>query len=825
MRTVGGWFDELRDAGRALLRRPLYSILATLILALGLAASLAVFTYFNGFYQPFPGVDPKGLVQAFDGSDENPYGIFSYLDYLDYAKEATAGFSSMAAVSNGYAASVWHEESTEVAFLEAVSGSYFPTLDVEMSVGRGLGPGDDIPGADPAAVISYAWFQRQWHGDPSVVGSIVLFNSRPYTVVGVAAPSFRGSLSDIQPDAWLPFAPFATRYTSWATASEQREAPLVRILGRLRDGVDRRQAAAELSRVAAGLDEIVPRESTRPRRPSLAPATWIDPATRVQESDTVRMMMAAAAGFLLLVCANVGNLLLAMSAGRRREMALRAALGAPRGRLLRQVLLESLVLATAAGGVALALAAPMALRLGSYFARPSVWGENAARQMTLDARVVWVALGVSVVTAALAGLFPALAASRRDVAATLKTGSADAEGPPARMGSWRLPGTRDLMVSAQVAFSVVLLVVAGLTLRTLSKVGQIDPGFDYRPMIGGYISTSSTSVTEAERDLWFRTLAERLTEEPWVRSATISDQAPLTGHGSLDFQSDDVVDPVRTVISSGIPGYFHTLGMHVLRGREFTASDSLEAPDVAILNEAAVRRFFPGSDGVGRQIRQSSPDGPGRVYEVVGVVNDARIQNYLAAPEPVVYFTNRQQHYATGRAIAVSVTIGPKAAVPRLYQWLRAFEPHVAIVNLVAYTDVVRGHAYVQRMNAQMFSALAILGLILAAVGIFSVTSLAVTQRSQEIGVRMAIGAQRGDIGRLVLRRIFSTVALGLGVGLAASYALAGLARSLLFGVGATDPVSITSAALVLLVAALVAGLVPAQRAAAVDPIRSLKAE
>jgi len=411
------------------------------------------------------------------------------------------------------------------------------------------------------------------------------------------------------------------------------------------------------------------------------------------------------------------------------------------------------------------------------------------------------------------------------VAATLKTGSANGEGPPARLGGWRLPSTRDLMVSAQVALSVVLLVVAGLTLRTLSKVGEIDPGFDYRPLIGGYISTSSTSVTESERDLWFRTLAERLTDEPWVRSATISDQAPLSGHGSLDFQSDDVIDPVSTVVSVGIPGYFRTLGMHVLRGRDFAASDSMGAPDVAILNEAAVRRFFPGGDGIGRQIRQPSPNSSARAYEVVGVVTDARIRSYLAQPEPVVYLTNRQQSYASGRGITVSVNIDPEAAVPRLYRWLRTVEPHMAIVNLVAYTDVVRGHTYVQRMNAQMFSALAILGLILAAVGIFSVTSLAVTQRAREIGVRMALGARREDIGGLVLRRIFWTVALGLGVGLVASYALAGLARSLLFGVGATDPLSITLAALVLLASALVAGLVPARRAAAVDPIRSLEAE
>lgn len=822
---VGGWFDEIRDAGRALLRRPLYSTLAMAILALGLSAGLAVFTYVNGFYQPFPGVDAKGLVQVFDGSDEDPFGLFSYLDYLDYAEMAKGTFSDMAAVSNGYAASIWHEESTEVAFLEAVSGSFFSTLDVEMSAGRGLTPDDDRPGAGPAAVISYEWWQRQWDGDPAVVGSVVRFNSRPYTVVGVAAPRFRGSLSAIQPDAWLPFAPFATRYTSWADASERREAPLVRMLGRLRDGADRGQASQELARVAAGLDEVAPREASRPRRPAVEPATWIDPSTRMAESDTVRMMTAAAAGFLLLVCANVGNLLLAVAAGRRREMALRAALGASRGRLLRHVMFESLILATGAGVLALLVAGPAALRLGSYFARPSVWGENAARQMTVDARVVLVALGVSVVTAVLAGLLPALTASRRDVVSSLKTGAGDADTHPLLLGGWRLPGARELMVSAQVALSVVLLMVAGLTLRTLTNVGEIDAGFDYRPMVGGYISTSSTSVTEPERDLWFRTLAERLSEEPWVRSATISDQAPLSDHGSMDFQSEHVVDPVRTVYSMGIPGYFETLGMRVLHGRDFTVEDSLGAPDVAVVNEAAVRRFFPSGDAVGQQIRQLSGAGPGRRYEVVGVVNDARIRSILADPEPVVYLTNRQQGYASGRGIAVAVDIDAGAAVPRLYEWLRGFESHVAIVNLVPYTEVVRGLTYAQRMNAQMFSTVAMMGLLLAAVGIFSVMSLSVTQRTREIGVRMAVGAQRPDIAGLVLRRAFSSVALGLGVGWITSLAMAGLVRGLLFGVAAADPVSFAAATGLFLVTALVAALVPANRAASLHPIRSLKAE
>ncbi len=817
---------DLRATLQGLIRRPFSSAVAVTILALGLSAGVGAFTYINGFRQPFPGVDARRLVRLFDATDEDPYGDLSYLDYLDYAKEATGAFEGIAAVQSGYAASVRHEASTEVVFLEAVSGNYFPLLGVEMSAGRGLRVEDDLPGAEPVAVISYGWWKRQWNGDPSVIGSVVYFNSRPHTVVGVASPRFLGSLASYRPDAWLPFEPFKARYTSWARASEQRDLPLVRVHARLRKGVTRQQATEELRRLASGLDEAYPREGARARRPTLAPATWIDPRARVAEAGTLRMMMAAAVGFLLLVCANVGNLLLAVAAGRRREMALRAALGATRGRLFLRALIESAVLAVAAGVVALALAGPAAMRLGSYFARPSVWGADVARHMTVDGHVVWFALAASLTVTVLAGLLPAVAASRRDVADILKTGAGDGEGPPRKVGGWRVPGARELMVSVQVGLSVVLLVVAGLTLRTLSNVTDIDPGFQYRDLLGSYISTSSTGVTVAERDQWFRNLAERLTEEPWVRSATISNQAPLSPHGTASFRLEGADKDVELVYSTVIPGFFQTLGMEVVRGRAFTRSDTLGAPGVAIVNEALVRRYFPGSDGLGRQLWWPGTNGAkDREYEIVGVVNDARVRDFLTAPEPVAYFANPQQSYASGSALTVATNIDPTAAVPRLYQWLRAFESHVAIVNVVPYTDVIRGFTYAQRMRAQMFSALALLGLVLAVVGIFSVMSLAVSQRTREIGVRMAIGASRVDIGGMVVRRVVASVLLGLVGGLAASWALKGLVKSLLFGVAATDPVSIAAAAVIFVVVALLAALLPAHRAASVDPMRSLRVE
>jgi len=814
---------EVGSAWRAMRRRPVHSALAVGILALGLTAGMGVFTYVNGFRQPFPGADPRGLVQLHHPTGGDPFGDLSYLDYLDYAGSGEAAFRGMAAVSAGYAASIRHESSTEVVFLEAVSGSYFPVLDVGMALGRGLRPDDDRRGADPVAVIAWSWWQRQWAGDPGILGSVVYFNYRPYTVVGVAAPEFHGSLASFRPEAWLPFAPFADRYTSWAGASELRDRPLVRAYARLGEGVGRQRAEAVLRGLGEGLDQRYPRAETGPREPFLTDATWIDPRARTAEAETLRIMLVAAGAFLLLVCANVANLLLASGLTRRREMAVRGALGASRGRIFRQVLVESLLLAAAAGLVALALAGPVALRLGSFFARPSVWGENVARTMTVDPRVLIAGVAAAVAACLLAGMMPGLAAARGDLAEILKSSGSSAP-PPSRLGALRLPGARELMVAAQAALAVVLLGVASLTLRTLDEVSRIDPGFDAAPMVASYVSTSSTGVTVEQRDGWFRELARRLEEEPWVRAATVSGQAPLSAHPSARFQIESGDAPVEVTYANVIPGYFATLGIATREGRTFENGDTLGAPLVAVVNEAFVRRHLAGARGSGTHLRRAD-DAQAPGIEIVGVVADARIEDLLAEPEPVVYLSNPQQGYPSGSALTVAVNGDPAAAALALRRWLRAYESHVAIVNVIPYAEVMRGFTYVQRMNAQMFSALAILGLVLSAAGIFSVLTLAVAQRTREIGVRMALGADRGDVGIAMLSRTAAAVVLGLVLGGLVSLGGARLARSLIFGVTSGGPGPFLAASAVFLVVALGTMAGPLLRATAVDPVRSLRSE
>ncbi|MGD8868140.1 MAG: ADOP family duplicated permease, partial [Gemmatimonadales bacterium] len=805
-------------------RRPFYSVVAVIILALGLTATMAVFTYVNGFYQPFPGVKAGGLLRVFGVENENPYTDISYLDFLDYS-EAKNAFTDFAATQPFYAASVRHETMTEVAFLEAVSGHYFDVLGIETAVGRGIQADDDRPAADPVAVISYAWWLRSFGGDPSIVGSTIYLNFRPFTLVGVASPEFLGTVSAFRPDVWIPIAPFADRYVSWTRQAENRDVPLVRVYTRLRKGTSEEQGLAELESMAAGLDEAYPRQS-EPRGVRLEGATWIDPRSRLAEQPTVRLMVVAAGVLLLLVCTNVANLLLSVATARQHEMSMRGALGASSGRLIRQVLTENALLAVAAGAVALLLASPASARLGSYFARPSVWGANVAREATVDLHVVVFALTISLVTGLIAGLLPALRATRRNLADTLKTQASQPIRGPRQFWGRRVPSLPDGLVAAQVALSVVLLVVAGLVIRTLVSVGNLDAGFSYDHLVVTHISTSSTTLEAGERDRFFREAARRISEEPWARAATVADFPLLSPHPSAEFRLDDQADPVPLVYSKVIPGFFEALGIEVLQGRAFGPADTMGTRDVAMVNDLLARRFFADANPVGRRIWWPGTNGRAdRSFEIVGVVRDTKTQDFLAEAEPAVYFSYPQHSYPTGSALLVSTMGDPDAAVPTLYRWLRDFEPHLAIVNIVPYNEVVRGFLYTHQMNAEMFSALAILGLALAAIGIFSVVSLAVNRRTREIGIRAAVGAKRADIGRMVITRAMTPVMVGLVIGLAASFAATGLVRSLLFGVEPNDPLTLAAGACVLVVAALVAAYLPARRATAVDPVTALRHE
>lgn len=821
---------DLRVAIRGILRRPIYPLVAVAILALGLSAGMAVFTYVRAFYQPFPGVDDDGLVSVFATQDDDAYQSLSYLDFVDYSEATVSSgnveqgvFHGLAAAQPYYAATVRLENETQIAFLEAVSGEYFSVLGGQTALGRVLRPDDDRPGADPSAVISHEWWRRSFGGDESVLGRTIYLNYRPYTVVGVASADFLGSTSGARPNVWIPFAPFRDRYTRWDQRAKDRDVPLVRVYGRLARGADPEQALAALTGAAAGLDDAYPKSNGGERKLRLEASTWIDPSTRVEEWSTVQVMTAAAGGLLLLVCANVANLLLSVASRRRRETAVRAALGAPPGRLVRQVLLENVVLSSVAGAVALWLANPLSHRLGAYFARPSVWGANIARETSVDVTVFVFALLVSVATGVVAGLLPASRIWRRDLLATLRTAGDSALAIPSRLLGWRIPGLRDVLVSAQVAMSVVLLVVAGLVLRSLVAAGELDPGFTYDPLVVGTLSTSSTDLEPEERAGFLREMSLRLAEEPWVRSTTVADYPLLSPHSTVELVPDGAEEPVPTVVARVMPSFFDALDIDVVDGRAFRyETDSADGRDVAMVNEAMARRFFADASPLGRRLAWPEEE---RSFEIVGVVRDTKTDDFFAEPAPTVYFSYPQHDFSTTATLMVAVEGDPPTAVPQVHRWLRDYESYLAIIHVVPYRDVVKGYLYTHRMNAEMFGVVAGLGLALSVLGIWSVVSLAVSRRTREIAVRMAIGAERADISRLVISRALGSVVLGLVVGLGLSYVLAGVVRGLLFGVEPTDPLTLAAGAGLLLLSAFYAAYVPARRAATVDPSVSLRQE
>ena len=818
-------YQDIQIAIRHIRRGPGYAIPACGVMALGLAASTTVFTYLISYQQPFPGADSDGLTQVFNRRDADAYGELSYADYLDFTRLKGSAFSGIAADQSGFAASVRFEGGgTEVLFGQAVTGSYFSVLDIEMSLGRPLLPDDDRRGAAPTVVLSHAYWQAQFNADPSIIGNTLYLNNNPYTMVGVAGPAFKGSSAATRPEVWLPFEEYKRVYWARSNIDVNRDLGVMRVYGRLDERRSLERAEAELRALAPGLDASAALESGG-RNFFVAPATWIHPRARMAEATVNRVMLAAAAGLLLLACANVANLLLSVATRRRQEMALRASQGATPWRLIRQVLTENILLASCAGALAFALAGPAAARLGSYFDRPGVWGAAVPREVSVDLNVFLFAFAVSLITGIVVGSLPAFRGARRDLVSYLWAG-VGANRIRTYYGSRGVLGARDILVSLQVAMSVVLLVIGGLVLRSLEAVQRVDPGFDTDNLVSSFISVSSMGIPVEQRQRFYRELVARLNDEPWVRTATVAAQAPLSGHPTEEYRLQGQDEEVPLTVARVVPGFYEVVGMQMIRGRSFEVTDQADAPGVAVVNETLARRYFQDDDPTGQTVWQLDDGGEAtKGFEIVGVVSDAKVTTLLGDPEPVLYLCYPQHYYKPGNALLVSTAIDPASAVPLLRQELREVSPRLALVNILPYSRVVSGFTYPQRMNAELFSVLALSGLLLATVGIFGVLSLAVGERMREIGVRLALGAPNGNIIRVVAGRAVLAVGLGSAAGLVVSMLASPFVRGLLFGVEPSDPISIAAAPLVLLVAAVLATWLPTRRALRVEPAFSLREE
>jgi putative ABC transport system permease protein len=797
--------QDLRYAVRTLGKQRGVTLVAVLCLGLGIGVNTVIFSCLNAILlRPFPYAAPNELLAVGEAPAKEARrrgGEFSYPDYVDYA-ERSRSFVSMGsyAARTFTIASGGEPDRVDGA---RISASMFPTLGLAPARGRGFASDEDRPGAPRVALISDALWERRFARDPKAVGSAIQIDGTAATIVGVMPPDvkFPG-----RADLWVPHA---------ATPNDQRGNHYLEAIGRLAPGVSIDQARAELAAIGRALGEQYP-ETNR---------DWVPIVTTLREAEVgdirpVLVIMQGAVLFVLLIaCANVANLLLARGTSRQREIAIRTTLGAGRRRIVRQLLTESVILALAGGALGAVLAS---------------WGLDLVvalmpdtlpnwMRFTIDARVLAFALVVSVVTGLVFGMAPALQVSRTDLTDALKDG---ARGAGVARGTHRVRG---MLVVAEVALSLVLLVGASLMMKSFLRLQSVDPGFDYRGTLSMQLSLAGAPY-DSLQTRWAaldRIIAE-VSELPGVNRAAAVSLAPFSGGNAVTgfFIDGEPLTPggahpaeVRAVT----PGYFEAMRIGLLQGRTFTTRDMADSTPMIVINQTFAARHWPNEDPIGKRIRWGvSTDDP--LATVIGVVADVK-QRQLGAPlQAQMYAPYAQNPYRT-MALVVSAERDPGALAAAVRAAVRRLAPDVPLYGLQTMRESYHRSVWQQRLYGTLFTSFAVIALVLAAAGVYSVIAYSVTQRLHEIGVRMALGAQRGDVFRLVVRGGLRLALIGVAIGVIGALAATRVLTALLFGVSATDPTVFAGMAALLLGTALVASYVPARRAASLDPVQALRTD
>lgn len=799
------FFNDIRFALRTLAKTPGVAIIAIVTLGLGIGATTTVFSCVNAlFLRPFPYTEPLRLMAL--RSDNVSRGWIgssvSYPNFVDWQEQAHS-FSGMAAYGGSSFNMAGGTEPERIEG-EAITWNMFGMLGVAPMLGRDFGPDDGKPGAPKVALLSAMLWERAFGADSGVVGRTLNLNGVPYTVVGVL-PRPHQFPDDAQ--LWVPLARDRT---------VQRGMNSLAVVGRLRDGVTMAAANAELTGIAGRLATQYPDEN----------AGWSASVVPLREQEVgeyktvLGLMMGAVAFVLLIACANVANLLLSRAAGRHREMAIRAALGAGRLRIVRQLLTESVLLALAGAGLGIVIALwGLDLIVTAVPSDKPFW-----MVFTIDARVLVFTALVAVATGVLFGLAPAWQATRSDLHDSLKEGS---RGGGTGGGRQRL---RHALVVAEVALSMILLVGAALMIRSFLRLQQVDPGFDRRNMLASSVVLAGSRYDSTRaRMAFFEELLPRLRGLPGVTGAASSQAPPLSGSGS----SSTLTIEGRPVAPGHVEEanwqavtaeYVTLLGIPILRGRDLTERDVRDSLMVAVVNKTMAERYWPSEDPIGKRFRFGGADEDAPWMTVVGVAGNVRHQRLGDPPENQVYLVYSQAPYR-GMVVLMRTAGDPGPLAAAMRREVHAVDGQLPVYELQTMEDMYRSSVWEQRLYGAMFGSFAAVALVLAAVGLYGVMAYMVTLRTHEIGVRMALGAQRRDMLRLVIRRGITLTALGIAIGLVGAFAITGTLRGFLFGVTATDPVSFLGIPMVLSLVALVASWVPARRATRVDPMMALRYE
>jgi predicted permease len=830
-------WQDIRYGLRILRASPGFAAVAVLSLALGIGANTSIFSVVNAaLLRPLPVTEPERLVFVFNGSTTNPWSTSSYPDYLDY-KDKSDVFTDLLAYSE-ITMSARVEDQTDLISGSIVSGNFFELLGVRAVVGRTFTPEEDkTPNTDPVAVISHNLWQQRFGGDQHIIGRQLALNGHGFTIIGVTPIGFNGPDVLENNDIYVPammqtlVRPPRGGYSGDLNPDllSKRGSRWMKMIGRLKPGVAFEQAQASVSTIAAGLEQAYP-ETNRNRTATLFPVSKIDPLGYPQLLSVAGLLMAVTAIVLLIACANVANLLLARASARRREIAVRLAIGASRPRLIRQLLTESLLISIAGGVAGLLLALWTIDVLKS--ATPSAGIFSFTLDYHLDARVLAFTFVLSLGTGAIFGLAPALQASRPDLVPALKD-----EASAAIQGRRRF-NLRNVLVVAQVALSLVLLIGAGLFLRSLNNAQTIDPGFNADRILDAQLNINLLRYTKTQGQQFYSQVIERIEALPGVESASLARIVPMSGGGRTSgflIQGRPAPDSVDRSEGTGLPDnsytvnvnvvalkYFSTMGISLQRGRDFTAQDNENAPLAVIINEAFARRYFAEENPLGQRVSFRGANGPWS--DVVGVVRDSKYRTLGENPRPSTYVPLAQNH-ETGMTLHVRTSGNPVSLAGSVRREVQALDPNLAVTSIQSLSDVVAASLFAARMGAVLLAIFGFLALLLAAIGLYGVMSYAVSRRTREIGIRMALGARKGNVLRLVLREGLTLVSAGVATGLIVAAAATRLLASFLYGVSPLDATTFAAIPLMLALVALLASYLPARRAARVDPIIALRYE
>lgn len=821
---------DVRYALRWLRRSPGFAAVAIASLSIGIGFNTALFTVVDAvLFRPLPVDRPDRLVELYTTSpDGDTYATSSYPDFQDL-KAQNHVFTDMVGHSMIIAA-VSAGDRSRMALGEVVTGNFFGTLGIGTEIGRPLLPGDDTPGAPRAVVLSHGLWTREYGASPGVIGQTLRIHGHPYTIVGVAKPDYNGMIPMVAATLWIPMTYVddgepggiisVVPSPTGNTRLERRGTRWMFVKGRLKPGVTPAQAQADVQVIAQNLMIVHP-QTNKDRRIAVVPTSQVH-----IHPDADRVLLPIALGLMLVVglvllvaCANVASMLLARASARQKEIGIRLALGASRGRLGAQLLTESLVLASAGAAAGIALAwgltqAAMSIRLPIPF--------PLAFALRLDTRVLFFTMGATAIAAIVTGLVPALKATRPNLVNELK---GDTAAVAVGRRRWTL---RDGLVAAQIAVTMVLLVTAGLLTRSLMAAQKIGIGFE--PAGVAVVSTELGLIgyDDARAERLYATALDRVRAIPGVVAAGLAERTPF----SINYNRTNIFIPGRhqpgdikgyvTDATRVGPEYFTTLGVPILQGRNFGASDTPKSPGVAIVNEAFARKHWPGESAVGQVIRSRSLDGP--AFEIVGVSADYKVSTLGEKPTPYVHFAYAQRPSA-GEAIMARGRGDAGTLLAAMRRELLALEPNIVFLDDQTLEAQVSTTLMPARLGAMSVSGVGLIAVALAAIGLYGVIAYSVSRRRREIGIRMALGARRGAVVGLVMRQGMRLAAAGVAVGALLSLGAAKAASRALYGIGFLDPVAWIGAALLLLGVAALANAVPARSAAAVDPSGALRSE